>query len=114
MNRLKVAGGLWIVAGLSSAATLFGVIGEFPQMPLMLGGAIVGLTIGTRLVRRPDPTVILWSTVAGVAWLVAFGALTWWEIASKMGYEGTAIWLTAWGVAGAVAALTQRDAVAPA
>ena len=44
------------------------------------------------------------------SWAVAFGALILVEIAAKMGYVRTAIWLTAWGALGALLAFRARPA----
>jgi hypothetical protein len=114
MGALRLAGVLWIIGGLSSAAVIFGVLHEPFQLALTVGGTIVGLTIGACLVARPGPGVVRWSSIAGIAWLVAFGALTLFEIAMRMGYVSTAVWLTAWGVAGAVVAYWRRAAAASA
>src|SRR5262245_62161587 len=114
MRMLRLAGMLWIVGGLSSAAVVFGVVEEPLQLALTVGGAIVGLTIGALLVARPGPGVVRWSDVAGIAWLIGFGALTVVEIVMQMGYVRVAVWLTAWGVAGALVAYGRRASVASA
>ena len=110
MTGLRLAGGLWIIGGLSSVAVAFGVLEEPPLLAMMIGGAIVGLGIGTLLIVRPAPQVVRWSSIAGVLWAVAFGALILVEIAAKMGYVRTAIWLTAWGALGALLAFRARPA----
>ena len=115
MGGLKLAGGLWIIAGVNSAGMVFGVWEDGPIMlALALGGAIVGLTIGALLVARPGPDVVRWSNVAGLAWLIAFGALTVVEVAMQMGYALSVAFHTALGVAGALVAYGRRAAVASA
>jgi len=114
MGAQKLAGALWIIGGLSSAGMAFGVIDEPALLALGVGGAIVGLTIGALLVARPGPHVVRWSTVAGIAWLIAFGALTYIEIAMDMGYAWSVVRIMAFGVAGALVAFWRRAAVASA
>ena len=114
MGVLRLAGALWIVGGLSSAAVIFGVLHEPFQLILTVGGAIVGLTIGALLVARPGPRVAHWSNVAGIAWLIGFGTLTVVQIVMQMDYVRVAVWLTAWGLAGALVAYWRRAAVASA
>jgi len=43
---------------------------------LILSGAVAALLTGGLLIARPGPDVVRWSTVVGVAWLLAFGSLT--------------------------------------
>jgi hypothetical protein len=114
MGGLKLAGGLWIIAGASSAAVMFGVLDEPMLLALMIGGAVVGLTIGALLVARPGPGVVRWSNIAGIAWLIGFGSLTLVEVTTQMGYVSSAVWLTTWGVAGALVAYSRRAMVASA
>jgi hypothetical protein len=109
MGGLKLAGGLWIIAGLSNVVIAFATLGE-PIMALFVGGAIVGLTIGALLFARPGPAVVRWSSVAGLAWLVAFGAYTVMQLDKQ--YLSTAVWLLAFGLAGALVTYWRRAAVA--
>ena len=114
MGGLKLAGGLWVIGGLKSAGMVFGVLDEPAILALGLGGGVVGLTIGALLLARPGPGVVRWSNVAGIAWLIAFGALTLTEIVMQMGYVLSVLLLTAFGVAGALVAYWRRAAVASA
>ena len=109
MGGLKLAGGLWIIAGLSCAMLVFFTLGE-PIMALFVGGAIVALTIGAVLFARPGPGAVRWSNVAGLAWLIAFGAYTLAELDKQ--YLSTAVWLLAFGAAGALVAYWRRSVVA--
>jgi hypothetical protein len=114
MGGLKLAGALWIIAGVYSAGMVFGVWDEPILLALALGGAIVGLTIGAFLVARPGADVVRWSNVAGLAWLIAFGGLTLVEVVMQMGYAVSVALHTALGVAGALVAYRRRAAVASA
>jgi len=81
-SRLRLGGALWAVAGVICAGLLnFVFLGEnrLAQNPglaaMVLGGAVAALPTGGLLLVRPGPGVVRWSTVLGVAWLLAFGAL---------------------------------------
>ena len=108
MRGLKLAGGLWMIAGLSSAILVFFTMNE-TIMALFVGGAIVGLTTGALLLARPGPGALRCSSVAGLAWLIAFGAYALIQLDKQ--YLSTAVWLLAFGVAGALVAYWRRAAV---
>jgi hypothetical protein len=111
MGGLKVASGLWIVAGLSNALLVVFTFGE-PIMALFVGGAIVGLTTGVLLLARPGPGAVRWSNLAGIAWLVAYGMYALTQLDKP--YLSTAVWLLAFGLAGALVAYWRRPAMASA
>lgn len=87
MGAYRLAGTLWLMAGVSCAGLLlFVLVGENladpgallrdPGLPaLVLAGAIVGFLIGGLLVNRPGPGIARWSSVAGIGWLIGFGPL---------------------------------------
>jgi hypothetical protein len=108
MGGLKLPGGLWMIAGLSSAVLVLVALDEPVLMALLVGGAVVGLTIGAFLFARPGPSVVRWSSIAGVAWLIAFGALTLTQLDKPFGQLFSALWLTGFGVAGALVAQWRR------
>jgi hypothetical protein len=111
----RVAGALWILAGVICLALLIVVfVGENlanpgnllrnPALPaLVAGGAIVSLLIGIRLIARPGPEIVRWSNVAGVAWLIVFGSLVVTRL-DKPGPLTSSTLITGFGVAGALAA----------
>jgi len=115
MGGLRLAGALWSFAGLSCAGLLIfvfigerlenlGVLLEDPVLPaLVAGGAIVGLTIGVLLIARPGPSVVRWSSVAGVIWLLVFGALALTRLDRPGPLFSTSL-ITVLGVAGALVA----------
>ena len=83
MPRLRNAGALWMTAGVVCAGLLIVVfVGEnlLAQNPglsaLILGGAVAAFLTGGLLLARPTLGVVRWSTVLGLAWLLAFGSLT--------------------------------------
>lgn len=87
MGPLRLAGALWLMAGLMCAGLLIfvlvgenladlGVLLRNPALPaLVLGGTVMALLTGSLLITRPGPWVVRWSDVAGVAWLIGFGSL---------------------------------------
>ena len=81
-DGLRLGGALWVIAGVICAGLFIVVfVGEnlLAQNPglsaMVLGGAIAALLTGRLLLARPSPGVVRWSTVVGVAWLLAFGSL---------------------------------------
>lgn len=121
MGGLRLAGALWIMAGLTCAGLLIfvfigenlenlGVLLQNPALPaLVVGGAIVGLLIGVLLIARPGPGVVRWSTVAGVAWLIVFGSLALTRLDQPGPLLSTSL-ITGFGVAGALVAYWRRAA----
>ena len=81
-DDLRVGGALWIIAGVICAGLLiFVFVGEnlLAKNPglsaMVLGGAVTALLTGGLLLTRPTLGVVRWSTVLGLAWLLAFGSL---------------------------------------
>jgi hypothetical protein len=79
---LRLGGALWVIAGVICAGLLiFVFVGEnlLAQNPglaaTVLGGAVVAFATGGLLLARPSLGVVRWSTVLGLAWLLAFGSL---------------------------------------
>jgi hypothetical protein len=127
MGDLRLAGALWIMAGVTCAGLLsFVLIGErlndlgalLANLALparVLGGALVAFLIGSLLLTRPGPNVVRWSTLAGVVWLIAFGPLVVTAVAAALGgYEAgpviSSTLITSLGVAGAAVAYWSRMA----
>ena len=130
MSTLRLAGTLWLMAGVVCAGLLsFVLIGEHINdlgallanlaLPArVLGGALVAFLIGGLLLTRPGPNVVRWSSLAGIAWLIAFGPLVVTSVAAALdGYEfGPVVsssLITGLGVAGAVAGHLSRPARRP-
>jgi hypothetical protein len=115
----RLAGALWIMAGVVCAGLLLVVfVGENLLADLalparVLGGALVAFLIGGLLLTRPAPNVVRWSSLAGVAWLIAFGPLVVTTVtAAQGGYEvGPVIsssLIAGLGIAGAVVGYLSR------
>jgi hypothetical protein len=81
-DGLRLGGVLWVLSSVACTGLLIVVfVGENlilvnPGLStLVLGGATVALLTGGLLIARPGPGVARWSSVIGVAWLIAFGWL---------------------------------------
>ena len=127
MSTLRLAGTLWLMAGVVCAGLLsFVLIREHINdlgallanlaLPArVLGGALVAFLIGGLLVTRPGPNVVRWSSLAGIAWLIAFGPLVVTAVAGALGgHESGPVvsssLITGLGVAGAVVGHLSRPA----
>jgi len=123
VSTLRLAGALWILAGVACAGLLMfvfigeniddlGALLENPAKPaLVLGGALVALLIGSLLFTRRGPDVVRWSSLAGVAWLIGFGSL----VVAALGGDAfgpllSSSLITGLGVAGAVVGHLSRTA----
>jgi hypothetical protein len=121
MGGLRLAGALWIFAGLTCAGLLIfvfvgenlenmGILLQNPALPaLVVAGAIVSVPIGVLLIAHPGPGVVRWSTVAGVVWLIVFGSLALTRL-DKPGPLLSTTLITGFGVAGALVAYWSRRA----
>ena len=127
MDARRLAGTLWITAGVVCTGLLVVVfIGEHiitdpaslldnTALPArVLGGAVVGLVIGSLLLNRPGPDAVRWSSLAGVAWFIAFGPLFVSAIAailagSESGPGVSSSLIFGLGIAGAVVGFMSRD-----
>ena len=123
----RLAGALWIIAGVVCAGLLsFVLIGEhignlgfllaYLALPArVLGGAIVAFVIGGLLLTRPGPKVVRWSSIAGIGWLIAFGPLVITTVSAALGGAEfgpvvSSSLITSFGVAGAVVGYLSRTA----
>ena len=114
MRRLRLAGTLWIIGGVLSALLVLVTLDVPGIAVLVAAGGVVGIVIGSMLIRRPSAAFIKWSSIAGVGWLVAFGWLTVTSLDKPVGELLTGVVLLAFGVLGAVVAYSGRAEVAPA
>jgi hypothetical protein len=130
MSLLRLAGTLWIMAGVVCAGLLsFVLIGEHIDdlgalladlaLPArVLGGALVAFLVGGLLLTRPGPNVVRGSSLAGVAWVIAFGPLVVTAVVGALnGYESGPVvsssLITGLGIAGAVVGQLSRPARRP-
>lgn len=116
MDGLRLAGALWVMAGVCCAGLLIVVfVGEnlLLQDPglsaLVLGGAVAAFLTGGLLLARPGRGVVRLSAVVGLAWLLAFGSLMLRALDDPdRGPMASSALITGFGVAGALVAYRSR------
>ena len=109
--RLRPPATLWILAGLMAGGiTFFGL--DPLTLGVFLGGAVVGVAIGLGMLLRPNAAVLMASDVAGLAWLIAFGAVAIVSIGNPLEEWLSVLTILALGVAAAVIARMRRAGVA--
>jgi hypothetical protein len=130
MSTLRLAGALWLMAGVTCVGLfLFVFIGENiddlgallrdPGLPaLVFGGALVALVVGSALLTRPGPNAVRWSSLAGIAWLIGFGSLVVTAVAAALGGAEFApvvssSLIAGFGIAGAVVGYRSGTATRP-
>jgi hypothetical protein len=76
MNRLGIAGALWLVAaGFAIVMTL--IFRTDPlQWVVTLAIGVVAAAVGLWLIARPSPMVVSASNIVAVMWAVLYGVLT--------------------------------------
>ena len=84
MNRYQIAGILWLIAAVLGAvvtvafrmdASMTSTMDTTTWSAITLVGSAIAAVIGLLLLWRPSSTVVLLSTIGGVAWVVMYGAL---------------------------------------
>ena len=76
MNRLGIAGALWLVAaGFAIVMTLI-FRTEQVQWVVTMAIAVVAAVVGLWLIARPSPMVVSASNTVAVLWAVLYGVLT--------------------------------------
>ena len=112
MSGSKLAGGLWIAAGLVSALILPFVLNIAIYAVIFAVGAVVGIGLGILLLRGSSPSLVTWSSVVGVAWLVAYGWVTIDAIDQPIEEVIPAVLIAILGVAGSIVAYLRRPLTA--
>ena len=108
MTRSRATGVLWLIAGISSGGIAFFIVDPLTLAVFIVGG-VVGVVLGLALLVRPSERLARLSTLAGIVWLVAFGAITLLNITNPIAEVLSVIWVALFGVAGAAAAYRQRQ-----
>jgi hypothetical protein len=76
MNRLGIAGALWLAAaGFAIAMALIFRTDQVHWVVTMASG-VVAAVVGLWLIARPSPMVVSASNVVAVTWAVLYGVLT--------------------------------------
>jgi hypothetical protein len=103
MNRLGIAGALWLVAaGFAIAMTL--IFRTDPvQWVVTMAVGVVAAVLGLWLIARPNPLVVSASNVVAVVWIVLYAVLTV-QQADELAAWTTDVLLIAIGAAAGLAA----------
>ena len=112
MSSTRVAGVLWLVAGLTSALIAF-FLDQPLDLALFIGGAVLAVALGLALLVRPSAGLVRWSSLLGVAWLLAYGAIIVTRLYLPLEQLVSVVWVAGFGVAGAVVAYTRRTNLDP-
>lgn len=119
MASQKVAGVLWLIAGVSSGGIAFFLV-DLLDLALFIGGAVLAVLLALAMLVRRSPAWVTWSNVLGLAWLLAFGAV----LVTSLSIPGvvfhvnpaaieellSVVWVLAFGLAAAVVAYAPRPA----
>ena len=107
MTSQKLAGVLWLIAGISSGGIAFFLVDPI-DLAIFISGAVLAVLLALAILVRPSPAWVTWSTLLGAAWLLAFG----WAILAKLSLPMeqllSVVWIFGFGLAGAVAAYVAR------
>ena len=97
MSGLRLAGVLWLIAGISAAGIAF-FITDVPTLAVFIAGAIAGAALGLGILRRPSTGLASWSLLLGAAWLIGFGAVTIGNLAAPVEELLSVVWVLAFGL----------------
>jgi hypothetical protein len=111
MRGQRLAGILWLIAGISSGGIAFFVT-DVPTLVTFVAGAALGVLLGVGLLLRPSTALSSWAVLAGPPWVVAFGLVTILNLSTPLEEWLSVVWVAAFGVLGAVAAYLRRPRAA--
>jgi hypothetical protein len=107
MASQRLAGALWLVAGISSGGIAFFLVDPL-DLAIFIGGAVLGVLLALAMLVRPSPSWVTWSNLLGATWLLAFGAVFVTSLSLPVAELLSVVWVLAFGLAGAVAAYARR------
>ena len=102
MNRLGIAGALWLVAAGFAIATTIIFRTDPVQMVVTTAVAVVAAVVGLWLIARPSALVVSASNVVAVVWTVLYAVLTM-QQSDELAAWATDIFLIAIGAVAGVA-----------
>jgi hypothetical protein len=123
MASQKLAGVLWLIAGISSGGIAFFLV-DLLDLAIFIGGAVLAVLLALAMLVRPSPAWVTCSNLLGAAWLLAFGAV----LVTSLSLPGvvfhvdpaaieellSVVWVLAFGLASAVVAYARRPRTSPA
>lgn len=107
MRGLRLAGVLWLIAGISAAGIAFFVT-DVPTLTVFIVGAVAGVLQGLGMLLRPSTALASWSLLLGVAWLIGFGVVIIGNLSAPIEELLSVVWVLAFGVGAAVAAYSRH------
>lgn len=107
MTGLRVAGLLWLIAGVSAAGIAF-FITDVPTLVVFIGGAVAGVLLGLSILLRPSTALASWSLFLGAAWLVGFGAVSFSNLSAPVEELLSVVWVLAFGLGAAATAYARH------
>jgi hypothetical protein len=113
MVSQKLAGVLWLIAGISSGGIAFFLVDPL-DLAIFIGGAVLAVLLALAMLVRPSPSWITWSNLLGAAWLLAFGAVILTSLSLPIAELLSVAWVLAFGVGGAVVAYARSPRTSPA
>jgi hypothetical protein len=113
MASQKLAGVLWLIAGISSGGIAFFLVDPL-DLAIFIGGAVLAVLLALAMLVRPSPSSVRWSNLLGAAWLLAFGAVILTSLSLPIAELLSVVWVLAFGLGGAVVAYARRPRTAPA
>ena len=111
MNSQKLAGVLWLVAGVSSGLIAFFLVDPL-HLAIFIGGAALAVLLGLAMLVRASPSWVPWSNLLGATWLLAFGAVIMTSLSLPIEELLSVVWILGFGVAAAVVAYARRPRAA--
>jgi hypothetical protein len=113
MASQKLAGVLWLVAGISSGGVAFFLVDPL-DLAIFIGGAVLAVLLALAMLVRPSSSWVTWSNLLGAGWLLAFGAVALTKLSIPIEQLFSVVWVLAFGLAGAVVAYVRRPRSAAA
>jgi len=113
MGSQKLAGVLWLIAGISSGGIAFFLVDPL-DLAIFIGGAVLAVLLALAMLVRPSPSWVIWSNLLGATWLLAFGALILGKLSLPIDQLLSVVWIFGFGIAGAGVAFARRRRGAPA
>ena len=113
MAPQRLAGVLWLIAGISSGGIAFFLVNPL-DLAVFIGGAVLVVLLALAMLVRPSPSWVTWSTLLGAAWFLAFGGVILTKLSLPIEQLLSVVWIFGFGIAGAVVAYLRRPRTSPA
>jgi hypothetical protein len=113
MAPQRLAGVLWLIAGISSGGIAFFLVDPL-DLAIFIGGAVLAVLLALAMLVRPSPSWVTWSNLLGAAWFLAFGGVILAKLSLPIEQLLSVVWIFGFGIAGAVVAYASRRRTASA